>query len=1297
MKFIPCFASILFFNLCVSFAWGQLPSARIDRLFPPSGQQGQALEVTVIGKDLENVKWLKFSHDSIKAEPKKDEDGAIIPHVFILKIAGNAPLGMHRGRIGGGKFGASNYRSFVVDDLPQVEVGPGGTSRDKAFELELGKTALGKSTAGKFDWFKFSAKKDQRILIEVSTKGIDSKLSPSIALYDSAGLQLQSDSLNGLLDFTAARDGEWFLRLNDFLYKGGDDYVYRLTVSTRPRIDLIYPPLGKAGTNAKFTIYGRNLPDGRPSDWKTKEGHSLDKQEVNIQLPSRDLRSRLNLTEYLDPRRATLDHLEYRIKSPSGSSAAAVVGFGEHEIVHESGGENDLAGKEQQVSVPCEFVGKFFPGIDKDRLRFSAKQGDVYQIEVFSERMGRPSHVFLLLEQLTKKDDGEETAKEIGKSLETPSTLGGSVFDVSTRDPSLRFVAPADSEYRILVYDLFNTSPDPLNVYRLSIRKESPDFRLAAYGLLPPPAKNGSPVYVKSPTIRKGEAFPVKVMALRRDGFAGPIDLEINGLPAFVSYSPKRVPAGSESVTILFEPSEKATDWDGLFSISGKAKVDGKEVRHNCRFADVAWSSYDNQSKIALSHVHVVPSVPFAILGRESTPVKVVVDDDKLLDSAKKTAETAEKSFKDAQTKHTQAREKLKAPEEAEKKAEAEETAKKKELADKEKERDDLVNVRIKAAKGKSTQANTAYAKADTDRKQAEAGLKTVTAEVAKAKTAWDANEKAAKAAEALAAAAQNDPNKPDPDKQKAKQGAAAKRKAATDAKIAHENLVNSKLNPAKQKLEAADKTLADAKGKKDTATKEAASLDAESKTIAKGLAALPTQVRKAEQKATIAKTAANKARTEVTQAEATEAGKKKELESRKAKLAEATKRKDNPTGEVHVFETAVSGQIKIPFKLDCTDAFKAATKVKLYGHAGFAKIKEITVDPKKKNEGTIDLNLAQAKLPVGEYPLFCSAQVKGKYKIFSEEEAKGATEDAKKVDESLKVAKAATAEAQKALDGAKKKIDEAKAAGKEAEAELAKANKNLIKASADWESSEKQAKEAEQKAKTVLADAGKPQAEKDAAQKVFNDQRERANDLKVVLGKIRAEQIKPNEQKKADAGKALVSSEQAVKQAEQRQKDAAAKTTRLEDKKKKADALAKKMTDASKTPKEITVTLFTNPFTLKVHEAPLELKPLGKQIVKAGDNVQLDLSIDRLFGFVDQISFKFVPPREAKGVSAKIATIAKDSYAATLVVVTSATATPPGEYECKLEGTLKFNNQNVKFIQSFVLKIEPAPESKKG
>ena len=1028
MKTFSRFSVFLSFSLVAgSLAFGQLPSARVDGLYPLSAQRGSELELTVTGVDLEGVSWMKFSHGAIKAEPKKGEDGAITPNVFVVKVGGDAPFGIHRAQVGGGKFGVSNFRAFVVGDLPEKEAGEGGSSMDKAFELELGQTVYGRSPANKFAWFKFAAKKGQRVLVEVPNKDLDTRLTPSLALYDAEGVQLESDPQYGLLDFTVPVDGDWFVRLNDFLYKGGADYVYRLTVSTRPRIDVIHPPVGKAGADNVFTLYGRNLPGGQPSELKTRGGKALEKKEVRIKLPSGDARSKLELTSHLEPRRAAIDHFEYRLESPQGASNAVFIGYGEADVVNEADGPNDAPGQAQKVNVPCEIAAKFFPAADKDRFRFTAKKDEVFRIEVFSERLGRPTHAFLLLEQLTKKDDGSETAKAIGQALDVKSSLGGAIFDLSTRDPALRFSAPADGDYRILVYDLFNSASDPLNVYRLSIRKEAPDFRLAAYGMLPPPVNNNSsPIYVKSPTVRKGEAFPLKVMALRRDGFKGAVDLEFGGLPAFVSYSPKRIPEGADSVTVLLNPSADAGDWDGCFTISGKAKVGGKEARRDCRFADVAWSSYDNQSKVAVSHVRIGRDAPLAVVGREKAPVSVLFDADKQVDEAKKAVEAAQKA------------------------------------------------------------------------------------------------------------------------------------------------------------LEAADKKVADAKKAHDDAK---AKFDAD-----------PKQ-----------KAAFDKARSAHHLAQANQAGRKADLAAKKANQTAFEKAKANPKVP-RFFETSVGGALKLPVKLDSTDAFKAQTKIKVFGHKEAPKIKEINVDPKKKNEGVLDVNLASAKLPAGEHSLFCSAQVKGKYKVYSEEEAKKASEEAKKADERLKAGQKEAAEAKKALDEAKKALD--------------------------------------------AAEKEKDEAKIAAADKVH-------------------------------------------KEAEQKHKAADTKTKRLDGKKKAADALAKKMDDAVKKPKDVTVTLFTSPFTLKVWETPVAVTPLPKQTVKAGEKLNLDVAVERLFGFTDQISLKVTLPSNAKGISVKAANVLKDTYGATLEVTTNASSTAAGEFECKLEGTLRFNNQNLKFSEPFVLQVEPAPEKK--
>ncbi|MBU61480.1 MAG: hypothetical protein CMI26_03130, partial [Opitutae bacterium] len=86
-----CFFS--FFSIFISNAFGQLPSTRFDRLYPPSAMRGTEVEVNVAGADLEGVKWMNFSHDALKAEPKKNEYGEIVANVFLLKVAGDAPIG----------------------------------------------------------------------------------------------------------------------------------------------------------------------------------------------------------------------------------------------------------------------------------------------------------------------------------------------------------------------------------------------------------------------------------------------------------------------------------------------------------------------------------------------------------------------------------------------------------------------------------------------------------------------------------------------------------------------------------------------------------------------------------------------------------------------------------------------------------------------------------------------------------------------------------------------------------------------------------------------------------------------------------------------------------------------------------------------------------------------------------------------------------------------------------------------------------------------------------------------------
>ena len=88
----------------------------------------------------------------------------------------------------------------------------------------------------------------------------------TLAIHDAAGRELATDRdtnrRDPLLAFTAPADGEYTIKLFDFLYRGGNDYFYRLLVSTAPYIDFVFPPVAVPGTKGSFTLYGSHLPGG---------------------------------------------------------------------------------------------------------------------------------------------------------------------------------------------------------------------------------------------------------------------------------------------------------------------------------------------------------------------------------------------------------------------------------------------------------------------------------------------------------------------------------------------------------------------------------------------------------------------------------------------------------------------------------------------------------------------------------------------------------------------------------------------------------------------------------------------------------------------------------------------------------------------------------------------------------------------------------------------------------------------------------------------------------------------------
>ena len=162
-------------------------------------------------------------------------------------------------------------------------------------------------------------KKGQRILVECQAADIDSKMAPVLVLKDSNELELERNRFGKPLDFTAPANGDYYPAVHDFTYGGGAEHVYRLTVSQRPYIDFIIPPVGKPGSNGKYTVYGRNLPGGQDAEMAIG-GKPLQKKDVTISLPG-DANARLTIASSTPAGRSAADDILQSLPNPLSRSA----------------------------------------------------------------------------------------------------------------------------------------------------------------------------------------------------------------------------------------------------------------------------------------------------------------------------------------------------------------------------------------------------------------------------------------------------------------------------------------------------------------------------------------------------------------------------------------------------------------------------------------------------------------------------------------------------------------------------------------------------------------------------------------------------------------------------------------------------------------------------------------------------------------------------------------------------------------------------------------------------------------
>jgi hypothetical protein len=423
----------------------------------------------------------------------------------------------------------------------------GSANQDAAIALPV--VLNGQITPGDIDKYTFTARSGQHIVLALAGRELIPYLADAvpgwfdavITIYDAKGNQQACTdhylfSPDPAMRFDVPADGTYILEIRDILYRGREDFVYRLTVGELPFITGIFPMGGLATTQTSVAMKGWDLPAGT----------------MTIKPPT-------SMPAIMP------------VRAISQESFAGMVFFATDTLPEclECQPDKKIGGA-QQIELPIIINGRIDKPGQWDVYSFQGSAGLAIVAEVMARRLGSP------LDSVIKLTDAS------GKTLAMNDDFADKSTGLVTHqaDSFLLTTLPADGEYRLAIADIQGNAGD-LYAYRLRIGPPREDFDL----LVAPSAIN----------MRGGETIPLTVHAIRHDGFAGPIELSLKNAPAGFSLSGARVPAGADQIRLTLTAPARNIAGLTTINIAGLATIAGLPVVRQAHGADDRMEAFGNR------------------------------------------------------------------------------------------------------------------------------------------------------------------------------------------------------------------------------------------------------------------------------------------------------------------------------------------------------------------------------------------------------------------------------------------------------------------------------------------------------------------------------------------------------------------------------------------------------------------------------------------------------------------------------------------------------------------------------
>jgi hypothetical protein len=404
-------------------------------LFPAGGRQGATVEVKAGGLFLHKECGFELVGPGVAADrtfkrvPTLFFEGPLLPlpdsqqaedypkdMLGKVRVAADAPLGPRRARLWTSE-GAASGPVFIVGDLPEIveqEIDGDPLPVDVTLPVTINGRIYPREDV---DLWRFALRKGQSVTCAVDPRVV-SPLEARLQALDAAGRVLAESDEAPRLRFTAPADGAYQVRIWDANLKGGPAYVYRLTITTGPYLDRVYPLGGRRGSTTRFELTGQGVPAS---------------EEVAL------------------PKDAPAEYA-YRHKGDSGLSNAVPLDLDDlPEYV-----ETDA---EQTVTLPAVVNGRIGRPGAVGSWAFAGRKGEAVAVELRAARLGSPLQGVLSVV--------DATGKELARA------------ESGAADAVLTFTPQADGTYRLKVRDRFRSRGGPTFAYRVRLgARPSPDFRL---------------------------------------------------------------------------------------------------------------------------------------------------------------------------------------------------------------------------------------------------------------------------------------------------------------------------------------------------------------------------------------------------------------------------------------------------------------------------------------------------------------------------------------------------------------------------------------------------------------------------------------------------------------------------------------------------------------------------------------------------------------------------------------------------------------------------------------------------